>query len=110
MGVEAATEFAAFVNAQIGALKVVVDEEELDCEFELRRSLDVFCDVDEGAVLGKGFGEAVRDGQAWTQSRMCVDGKYTEQVSRDRFSTDFATKISADHGWRRRCQASGTPA
>lgn len=41
-GEEAATEALNFSRAHVYALKKVVEEEGIDCEFELRRSYDVF--------------------------------------------------------------------
>ncbi|KAK6431847.1 hypothetical protein LTR95_011989 [Oleoguttula sp. CCFEE 5521] len=80
-GVAAANEFAAFVDRQIQALKHVVGEEDLDCEFELRRSYDVFLDPEEAATVRKQFQAAVKEGQEWTRSRSLVEGKHLEQIT-----------------------------
>nr|OQO27275.1 hypothetical protein B0A51_04911 [Rachicladosporium sp. CCFEE 5018] len=80
-GVAAANELAAFVDRQIQALKHVVEEEDLDCEFELRRSYDVFLDPDDAATVRKEFRKAAKEGQEWTRSRSLIEGRHLEQVS-----------------------------
>ena len=47
VGMEAANELAAFTSAQKYAMKDAVDREGLDCEFEMRRSYDVYVDEED---------------------------------------------------------------
>ncbi|OQO03359.1 hypothetical protein B0A48_11617 [Cryoendolithus antarcticus] len=76
-----ANELAAFVGRQIQALKHVVEEEDLDCEFELRRSYDVFLDPDDAATVRKEFRKAAKEGQEWTRSRILIEDRHLEQTS-----------------------------
>lgn len=79
-GAEAAQEIAAFVNEQIYAIKDVVESEGLDCEFELRRSYDVFLDESEAREAEKLFGDSLKTKQKWTRYVDFVGEKRAEQV------------------------------
>lgn len=79
-GTELAMEIRDLVTAQAYALKDVVETEEIDCEFELRRSYDVFIDQDEAAKAVKGFKASVKAGQRWTRDVDLIEGKNVEQV------------------------------
>ncbi|KAK6412043.1 hypothetical protein LTR95_018022 [Oleoguttula sp. CCFEE 5521] len=80
-GVGVANELAAFVDQQIQALKHLVEEEDLDCEFELQRSYDVFLDPVEAVTVRKEFQAAVREGQEWTRTRSLIESKHLEQMT-----------------------------
>lgn len=80
-GVDAAEEFAAFVDDQIYALKGVVEKEALDCEFELRRSFDVFLEAEEAKEVADRFRSSLKAGQRWTRQIDMIDEQYAEQVS-----------------------------
>ncbi|KAH9904047.1 FAD dependent oxidoreductase superfamily protein [Xylariomycetidae sp. FL2044] len=95
-GVEEAERFAAFVGAQIHALKDVVERERLDCEFELRRSYDVFVsqqeeeeeedDDDDSAAAAEveveaGWRAALDRGDAWTRDRDRVGAEFAENLT-----------------------------
>jgi hypothetical protein len=79
-GVAAAEEVAQFVTAQIHALKKVIDDEGIECEFELRRSYDVFLDEQEAASARKDFQDSVNAKERWTQDIAPVPEQYVEQV------------------------------
>jgi glycine/D-amino acid oxidase-like deaminating enzyme len=80
-GPDFANEYAAFVSAQIYALKKVVETEGLDCEFELRRSFDAWLDEAEAKTTKADFLSNLREGNAWTTPRDLVDGKFVEQIT-----------------------------
>jgi len=80
-GAVMAEEIAAFVNEQIYALKEIVEAEGIDCEFELRRSFDVFIDEKEAEEATRFFREGVRAKARWVRNVDLVDQKYVEQVS-----------------------------
>ncbi|KAF1844645.1 FAD dependent oxidoreductase [Cucurbitaria berberidis CBS 394.84] len=75
------TEFQKYVLDVIDALKRIVDEEDLDCEFELRRSFDVFCDGGEAREMKRVYDDAVRQGEGWTKHVTCLDERRAEQVT-----------------------------
>lgn len=77
----ARNEFQSYVRAVILDLKHIVETEHLDCEFELRRSFDVFCDAEELAGVKSVFDDAVQKKEAWTERVAYVDGKVAEQVT-----------------------------
>ncbi|KAK3066239.1 hypothetical protein LTR53_017499 [Teratosphaeriaceae sp. CCFEE 6253] len=76
-----ANEFAKFVNDQIHALKRTVEKEKLDCEFELRRSYDVFLDADEADNVEAGFSASLDQDHLWTRDRSLVDASFAEQLT-----------------------------
>lgn len=73
--------FQAYVLSVIVALKKIVDEESLECEFELRRSFDVFCSASEGSIIKQFYEEAVQEGEAWTKTTSLVPREYVKQVT-----------------------------
>ena len=89
-GVSTAEEYAAFINEQIYALKEVVEREHLDCEFELRRTFDVFLDDVEAENITKGFRASLAAGHKYTRDRALVDEKMAEQVSMERVTVTGA--------------------
>ena len=76
-----ADEMAQFVNDQIYAIKQTVEKEELDCEFELRRTLDVFLDAEEAEAVAEEFRASLRAGHRWTREVDLIGKKFAEQVS-----------------------------
>lgn len=79
-GLEAAMEFRDLVAEQIYALKDVVEKEGLDCEFELRRSYDVFIDSEEAEGTRKKFQSALGKKQKWTRDVALIGETSAEQV------------------------------
>lgn len=65
-GAAAADEIARFVWAQSTALKQVIEKEDIDCEFELRRSYDVFKSEDEAARMETKWKEYLSKDCEWT--------------------------------------------
>lgn len=80
-GVQQATQFHDFVMAHIPALKEVVETEGIDCEFELRRSYDVFLDQAEADQAKQEFMASLRNGESWTEDRDDIGAELAEQVS-----------------------------
>ncbi|KAK3058456.1 hypothetical protein LTR09_000020 [Extremus antarcticus] len=80
-GTELAMEVRDLVTAQIDALKDIVETEGLDCEFELRRSYDVFIDPEEAEKAKKDFLASVEAGARWTRDVDLVEGGNVEQVT-----------------------------
>ncbi|EMC97688.1 hypothetical protein BAUCODRAFT_130769 [Baudoinia panamericana UAMH 10762] len=80
-GPEQADEYAAYVDAHVYAIKHAVEAEGLDCEFELRRSYDVFVDREEAPSMKTKFSSALEAGHAWTKYRDFIDGDMAEQVT-----------------------------
>jgi glycine/D-amino acid oxidase-like deaminating enzyme len=68
-GLDAAEELSAYVKAQVYALKGVVEAENLDCEFELRRSYDVFLNDEDVEHLRSTWRKSVQRGDEWTRDR-----------------------------------------
>jgi len=77
------TEMADYHQRVIYELKSLVEDEGLaqECEFELRRSFDVFQDSEEFEKVKRVFDDAVEKGEEWTKSRSVVEGRYVEGVT-----------------------------
>ncbi|KAI6833520.1 FAD dependent oxidoreductase [Hortaea werneckii] len=80
-GIEVANEFAAFVYNQKYAMKECVEREKLDCEFEMRRSFDVFLDEGEAKEAKAWFRQCLKEGHEWTHECDWIDEKHVEQVT-----------------------------
>lgn len=76
-----ATEALNFSRAHVYALKKVVEEEGIDCELELRRSYDVFCDDGEAEAALQYVRDRQSAGQQWTDDVALVEAKLAERVS-----------------------------
>jgi glycine/D-amino acid oxidase-like deaminating enzyme len=75
--------FQDYVHRVICELKTIVDNEGLaeECEFELRRSFDVFQDREEFEQVKSCYNDAVRKGEAWTRGRSVVGAEHVKQVT-----------------------------
>jgi hypothetical protein len=80
-GPETTAELAAFIYRQKFALKRIVEGEGLDCEFELRRSFDVFLDEDQAKEVKAWFQKCLSEGHEWTRECYWVGERGVEQVS-----------------------------
>lgn len=65
---------------QIYAIKHAAETENIDCEFELRRSYDVFIDDNVAEQVQQDFQTSFQAGQRWTREVDFVGDKYAEQV------------------------------
>jgi glycine/D-amino acid oxidase-like deaminating enzyme len=77
-------EFQAYVYGVMRDLKHVVDKEEglaEECEFEMRRSFDVFQDANELKNVKDVYDEAVKNGEEWGKSRQFIGEGMVEQVT-----------------------------
>lgn len=81
-GLEATTEVRELVAEQIHALEDVVETEGLDCEFELRRSYDVFLTEAEAENAKAQFDKCRSQGQKWTKDFDWIGPEFVEQVRR----------------------------
>lgn len=84
-GIAAANELNRFVQAQIDALKHVVEEVEgfaEYCEFELRRSFDIFYSTKDAEEMREKFQECLARGDEWTRDRMWIGPpEFAERVT-----------------------------
>ncbi|POS75970.1 FAD dependent oxidoreductase [Diaporthe helianthi] len=80
-GAAAADEFAHFVWAHSSALKEVIEKEEIDCEFELRRSYDVFKSEDEAARMEAKWKDHLSRGCQWTSNVHWTGSKFAERLT-----------------------------
>lgn len=65
---EKRTALQSYVHRVIAELKRIVDAEELECEFELRSSFDVFVDAAEAEEMYERFDAARKKGERWTSN------------------------------------------
>ena len=68
------------MHDQIYAIKDVVEREGLECEFELKRSFDVFLTEAEAEKAREEFEGCRREGQRWTREVDWVGREFVEQV------------------------------
>lgn len=68
------------MHEQVYAVKHLVETEGLDCEFELRRSFDVFIDPSEAERVKERFKANLKEGRRWTRYIDLVDERHAEQV------------------------------
>lgn len=77
-------ELAVFVDSVIRELAGVIGDEAglgAECEFELRRSFDVFQDEAELAPIKAAYDEAQKRGETWARERSYVAGEMAENVT-----------------------------
>ena len=79
-GPAVAEEMAQFVYDQIYAIKRTVEKEGLDCEFELRRTFDVFLDAEEAKIVARKFTASLQAGHKWTREVDFIGEEFAEQV------------------------------
>jgi glycine/D-amino acid oxidase-like deaminating enzyme len=70
-----------YVHNVIQDIKRVVDEEGLDCEFELRRSFDVFQDPEEYGKVKDVYEQAKKEGEKWVEGISLVPEEHVQQVT-----------------------------
>ena len=75
------TELQDYVERVMVELKRIVEDEGVDCEFELRRSFDVFTDAGDAAEVYKRYTWATREGEAWTSKVSWIGADRAEQVT-----------------------------
>ena len=75
--------FQAYVRSNILALKTLVDKEGLAeaCEFELRRSFDVFLDREEFLGVKRVYEEDAAKGEEWTRYVSVVPEEWVESIT-----------------------------
>jgi glycine/D-amino acid oxidase-like deaminating enzyme len=78
---EMRTQFQEYVHDNIKELKRVVDTEGLECEFEMRRSFDVFQDPIEYGEVKSIYKEALQQGEQWTSRISLVPEEYVQQIT-----------------------------
>ncbi|KAF9701151.1 hypothetical protein EKO04_000028 [Ascochyta lentis] len=75
------TEFQDYVTRVMHELKRIAEQEELDCEFELRRSFDVFTDAQEAEDIHHRYETARKRGEGWTTNVSWIGAQMVEQVT-----------------------------
>ena len=79
-GFEAAMEIANLVQEQHFAVKEAVETEGLGCEFELRRSYDVFIDESQAEQVRLDFKASLKAGESWTRQCDFMGPEFVQQV------------------------------
>ncbi|KAF1348261.1 FAD dependent oxidoreductase [Lizonia empirigonia] len=70
-----------YVERVMFELKSIVEEEGLECEFELRRSYDVFTDASEAEDIHAWYEDARKKGEAWTRNVSWIGEQHAEQLA-----------------------------
>ncbi|OAQ91324.1 FAD dependent oxidoreductase [Purpureocillium lilacinum] len=79
-GPDGAAVIIAWVAAQCRALKKVVEEEDLDCEFLVRRSYDVLYDTDQAAELKSWLRDRRKEGVEWLDELQWLEGPHLDRI------------------------------
>lgn len=79
-GADAAEALVSWAAAQRNELQRISEEESIDCEFQVRRSYDVFFDQEHASEL-KGWVSARRkEGVSWLKDGQWVEGPHLDRV------------------------------
>jgi glycine/D-amino acid oxidase-like deaminating enzyme len=81
LGGKARSDLQDYVSRVMLEIKGIVEEEELECEFELRRSFDVYTDSTEAEDMMKQYEEAREKGEVWTKNVSWVGERLVEQIT-----------------------------
>lgn len=80
-GTEAAAELAAFEMANVYAVKKLIENEELDCDFHLTRAVDVFLDGDHAKQTLATYRNLLKAGNVDMRDTAFIPPKDAERVS-----------------------------
>ncbi|KAF3050659.1 hypothetical protein E8E11_007795 [Didymella keratinophila] len=75
------TAFQDYVGRVMLEIKQIVEDEDLDCEFELRRSFDVFTDATQASDIYTKYNTARKAGEPWTQNVSWINASYAAQLT-----------------------------
>jgi glycine/D-amino acid oxidase-like deaminating enzyme len=73
--------FQDYVSRVMLEIKRIVEEEDLDCEFELRRSFDVFTDAEQASSIYMKYDAAKKAGEPWTQNVSWISASRAPQLT-----------------------------
>lgn len=97
-GLEATMEYRDLVLENIYATKQTVEREDIDCEFELRRSFDVFIDEAESEEIWQEYESCLKAEERWTKDVSFWGKDHAEQVRRDPFRENLPTNADVCPG------------
>ncbi|GMF74482.1 unnamed protein product [Aspergillus oryzae] len=80
-GARAGAEIAEFEIAHLPALKKVIEEEKIDCDFTLTRTIDVWCNGEAAAKAKATFDSVVAQKFEYMNDAIFYTGKEVEGVS-----------------------------
>jgi hypothetical protein len=80
-GAAAAAELAVFEAASVYAVKQLVETEDLDCDFQLTRSLDVYLDAKHAKETEAAWRKLKSDGVAFMSDVAFIPENDAERVS-----------------------------
>lgn len=80
-GVEAGAELAQFEIAHVRAIKKVIEKENIDCDFTLARTIDVWCNPEAAIKAKEVYDQMVAHGLEYMDDVFFTYGKQAEGVS-----------------------------
>ncbi|QKX53265.1 uncharacterized protein TRUGW13939_00341 [Talaromyces rugulosus] len=80
-GLEAAVEIAEFEIAHVPAMKKFIREQGIDCDFNLCRSIDVWCNEQSAQNAKTVYGQMVAHGLSYMEDVVFYTGKEAEGIS-----------------------------
>jgi choline dehydrogenase-like flavoprotein len=102
-GAEAGLEIAEFEIAHVNAIRKVIDEEKIDCDFTLTRTIDVWCNEQSAKQAKQVFDQMKARDFEYMDDAIFYTGKAAEGV-RSTFRQSFLKLTLADL-WRKGCQS-----
>lgn len=89
-----AASFARFEAQNVLAVKHLVEEEGIDCDFVLTRAVDVYLDEEHSRATLENFGKLKELGKADLREVEVLEGREAEEVSLFFFSFSFFVSFS----------------
>lgn len=80
-GADAATEIVEWTAAQRHGLQEIAEAEGIECEFQVRRTYDVFFEREHADELRKWMLERQKEGVSWFKDMQWVEGPHLDRVS-----------------------------
>jgi hypothetical protein len=80
-GVEAAAEVAALEAKHVSVIKSLIDREQISCDLEVSKAIDVQLDESHNAKLLAGYDALIAGGSEATKAAAYVSGSEAEMVS-----------------------------
>ena len=90
-GARAGAEIAEFEIRNLRALKKVIEQEKIDCDFTLARSIDVWCNADAAEKAKAVYDRMVAEGFEYMDDVVFYTGDSVEGVSKSLLS------VSTEH-------------
>ncbi|KAK2605978.1 hypothetical protein QQS21_003604 [Conoideocrella luteorostrata] len=80
-GTEAVAQLVALTTAQRGAIQSIVENENIECEFLIRRSFDMYFDKEHARELKAWLAERQEEGVSWLDDLQWLEGPHLDRIT-----------------------------